>query len=44
MKLYDSLGQNIDGTSTQRSITNGIEDVKLTVEDEEILTINLWKD
>lgn len=43
MKLYKNLGQNEDGTLTQKSITDGLFDVQLTVEGNETLTINLWK-
>ena len=37
MKLYPNTGQNTDGTMTQKSITDGMENLKLEV-DGEILT------
>ena len=39
MKLYPNTGQNTDGTMTQKSITNGLENLKLTVNGE-VLTAN----
>ena len=34
MRLYNTTGQNIDGTMTQKSITDGLEELKLTVDGE----------
>ena len=40
MKLYDQLGQNVDGTMTQRSITNELnEKFEMDVIEEEEMIV-----
>jgi len=47
MKLYQTHGQNTDGTMSQKEITNGVQSIKFNVdlEDEECLILDLpWDD
>ena len=47
MKLYQTHGKNIDGTMSQKVITEGVQSINLNVdsEDEECLIIDLpWDD
>lgn len=47
MKLYQTHGSNIDGTMSQKTITEGVQSINLNVdsEDEECLIIDLpWDD
>lgn len=38
LKLYPTTGQNTDGTMTQKAITDGLEELKLSVDDETLIT------
>lgn len=43
MKLYETSGNNIDGTMTQKAITDGVNSIKFVLDDEdkECLTLDL---
>lgn len=43
MKLYETSGNNIDGTMTQKAITDGVNSIKFVLdnEDKECLTLDL---